>query len=318
LTVGLWLSWTVVAPRREVRRSYVDDAVSLRIGQESFGQMIARRVATNATLYGGSGILAEFRLPLLRNTRLDNVAWFVVLGTLGVIGFAVVFRTWNAAAWYVVWYMSLLVVWPFYIERFLDPVLPFVTTMFVVGAWTLGDWLRPGTGLGARVAAALGVVLLGSAAWVDRAQAAAADACAHARAACATPDALDFMDAAHYVTTHTEPNALFIVPKSPTFYYVTQRKSMFWDEVIVQDSSSFLPYLDRNDVRYILTTPVLGDYVTVVRLASAHCTQFDLMKAFSRYTLLLARRSVPSDGNSAACRALARASVIGVGHDGGD
>jgi hypothetical protein len=101
-----------------------------------------------------------------------------------------------------------------------------------------------------------------------------------------------------------------VTPKAATFYYYSGHKGVYWDEVITQDSASFLPFLERNGVRYVLATPVYSDYRTVLRLTAAHCTEFDLLKAFSRYTLLLSRRDTTSDRNTRACRAIDRAARL--------
>jgi hypothetical protein len=57
----------------------------------------------------------------------------------------------------------------------------------------------------------------------------------------------------------------------------------------------------------VLLTPVFGDQITVARQAAKHCTQFDLIKAFSPETMILARRQVASGRDTPACRATVRA-----------
>jgi hypothetical protein len=51
VSVGAWLAWTVAAPSRQVRRSYVDDAVNVRVadGSEHVVQRVKRNVSTYQT-----------------------------------------------------------------------------------------------------------------------------------------------------------------------------------------------------------------------------------------------------------------------------
>lgn len=308
LTVGVWLSWTMVAPRREVRRSYIDDAVNIRSGDGSMVGTLATRVRTNAVTYGGQELPSELGLPLTRRTRLDNLAWVALLGVLGFAGLASAWRRWNAAVLWVVVYAGLLLVWAFTLGRFLQPALPVAIAFVLAGAWTIGGRLGRGprwAGAGAVMTGALLAAcgLSGSAHLVAQ-----AIACDRARVDCAPAESLDYIDATKYLATSTPPDARLIVPKNATVYYFAPRKSVFWDEVIVQDSASFLPFLERTGVRYILTTPIYSDQLTVARLALMHCPHFDLVRAFSPETLILMKRDVPTaDRNTPACRALVRA-----------
>ena len=319
LTVGAWLAWTTLAPKREVRRSYIDDAVAIRSGDGSMINTIAHRVATNASTYGGQALPMELHLPLTSRTRVDNVAWVAVLGVLGVAGLLSAWRRWNAAVVFAATYAALLLVWAFMLERFVEPVLPLVIAFVLVGAWTLGHRLTNDGRGGAVLAGAMGVILTFGALRVDGRLVADALACDRSRVDCAPPASLDYVDASIYAATHTPPGARFVAPKNATLYYYAPRQSAFWDEVIVQDQKSFLPFLDRKGVRYLLMTPVYSDQLTLARLALAHCTQFDVVRTFSPETMILARRATPSGPDSPACRTLSRAVIHATANqDSGD
>jgi hypothetical protein len=310
LTVGAWLGWTAFAPQREVRRSYVDDAVNVRVGNESFAAMLIRRATDNVAAYATHDIIGELGLPVTSRTKLDNVAWLGLIVSLGAVGMLALLSRWRAAALYLGTYGALLVIWAFNLARFLQPLLPFVVAAIVVGAWTLGNWLRPSGKWGMGAAAAIGLVFSAMAIRGDVARVERALDCERTFAACARPAGLDFLNAARESATLAPPGSRFVTPKAATFYYYSGHKGVYWDEVITQDSASFLPFLERNGVRYVLATPVYSDYRTVLRLTAAHCTEFDLLKAFSRYTLLLSRRDTTSDRNTRACRAIDRAARL--------
>jgi hypothetical protein len=319
LTVGAWLAWTTLAPKREVRRSYIDDAVAIRSGDGSMVGTLLHRVATNTSTYAGQAVPMELQLPLSKGTRLDNVAWLVVLGVFAAAGAMSAWRRWNAAVVFIAAYAGLLVIWAFTLERFVEPVLPLVIALVLIGAWTLGARLTTVVPWRTMLACAMATILVFGALTADRRLVADALACDRNRIDCATTASLDYVDASIYAATHTPPDARFVTPKNATLYYYAPRKSAFWDEVIVQDEKSFLPFLDRTGVRYLVTSPVYSDQLTVIRLALTHCTQFDLVKAYSPETLILRRRATPSELDTPACRALSRASIRATANaDSGD
>ena len=307
-TVGGWLAWTVVAPKREFRRSYIDDAVNIRAGDGSFVGTLTYRVSRNASVYVGQMMLTELALPVAKRTKVDNVAWVAFLGSLLLAGVIAAWRRWRIAIISADGYAALLAVWAFNLERFLQPLMPVLIAFILVGAWTIGSrWRQRSPGMASAPALFVSLVLAIPAVYGSSKLSAQAAECDRTRTACAPPESLDYIDAAAYAGTSTPRDARFIVPKNATWYYFAERQSVFWDEVIVQDSATFLPFLDRNRVTHVLTTPVYSDQVTIARLALIHCAQFDLVRAFSPETIIIQRRSVPSDGNTPACRALARA-----------
>jgi len=305
LTVGAWLAWTVVAPRREVRRSYVDDAINVRVDSSSFGQTLIHRLATNTSTYVGQSILTELHLPVTKRTQLDNVAWVAVLGTLLLAGLWSAWRRWNIVVWYVATYSLLLAAWTWVIERFLDPIIPLVLALVLIGARVIGARVRAGWLLPVATGVVLaGCALIGDARLVER-----AEACDRARVECAEPASIDFVDAATYIGQHTPAGSRIIAPKAGTLYYFARRQSLFWDEVISRDTASFPVLLRDDSVSYILTTPVFSDHHTLLRLALHECATLDLVRAFSQQTLLLAVRPdrAADEDRGQACRALARA-----------
>jgi hypothetical protein len=311
VTVGAWLAWTTFAPRREFRRSYIDDAVMVQAGHESSPlSTLAQRVARNTLTYVGQALPTELSLPLTSATRFDNIAWVALVVGLALIGLVSAWRRWNAAVIWMVGYATLLVIWAYTIERFLQPLMPLVIAFALIGAWSVGTRWRPVQSRAAALPAlAMAALLAGFGLLGSTRLSAQAAACDLGRTDCAPAESLDYVDASIYAATHTPRDARFVAPKNATLYYFAPRQSVFWDEVIVQDSASFLPFLERNRVTHLLLTPIYSDQLTLARLALAHCTQFDLLVALSPETLILARRAVPTDTNTPACRAAARATA---------
>jgi len=314
LTVGSWLAWTAMAPKREVRRSYVDDAIDVRTAEGSFANTLVHRIKTNVTAYGGQMVFTELKLPLNPSTVFDNVFWMVIIGGAAIVGAVSAWRRWNAVIVFSVTYGALLTVWPYNLERFLAPMLPVIIALTVIGAGIVANRIEQSARLrtGARLLVpSLGVLLTAPAILNDSSLVERAEACTRARVDCARPASLDFIDAARFAATHTPPSARFIVPKNATLYYFAQRQSVFWEEVLQQDTTSFLPYLQRQRITHILGTPIYSDYQTVFRLVLHDCDRFDVMRAYSQETMLLALRATPrTDGESGpACVAMRRALI---------
>ena len=314
VTVGAWLAWTVVAPAREVRRSYVDDAVNIRVGDGSLRSTMVTRLKENVAMYGGRTVLEQLALPLTPRTQLDNVGWALAIGVLLALGMISAWGRWNAAVWYLGAYGALLSVWAWMIERFVGPVLPLLVALVVIGASVASSvlardrrWLPP---------AIVAMLLAGSALFEDAHRVTRALECDRARVDCALPRELDFLDAVQYLASHSAPGDRVIAPKAPSLYYHSKHQALYWDEVVGLPPDSLDGLLRRERVSYIITTPVFSDGATVVRLSLRDCARLDLVQAFSPQTLLLAVRpdGAPPKPESAACRVLERvARTAGAG-----
>ena len=310
VTVGAWLAWTVVAPAREVRRSYVDDAVNIRVGDGSLRSTMVQRLKENISTYAGQSIIEELALPVTPRTRLDNVAWVLAIGTLLTVGLISAWGRWNAVVWYLGAYGALLAAWAWTIERFLGPVVPLLVALIVIGAGVASSvlarnrrWLPPA--IVATTLAAFGLI-------ADTQLVTRALECDRARVDCALPWQLDFVDAVTYLASHSTPDARVITPKAGTLYYHSKRQALYWDEVVNLPLDSLDGFLRQERVSHILTTPVFSDGETIVRLSRRDCARLDLVRAFSPQTLLLAVRpeGAPPVTESAACRALERAEKL--------
>ena len=297
--VGGWLAWTSMAPRREVRLSYIDDVVRPAASAPSPVRVFVDRLTTNVPMYATQVSLTQLSVPVTPRTKWDNVGWIVVLGGLFFVGLVSAWKRWNAAAIYLVGYCALLALWPYLLERFLVPMVPLALTFIVIGASTVGTWLHDRRDFSVAIVA---VVLAVFGLRADAGLVAAALDCDRSRTACASANSLDFVDASRLAGTLTSPTARFITPKGATLYYHGGRQTVFWEEAVRQDSASFLAYLRGNGVTHILSTPVYGDYDTIMHLVEAHCSRFALVRSLSPQTLILAFRdsaATESDGGRA-------------------
>jgi 4-amino-4-deoxy-L-arabinose transferase-like glycosyltransferase len=307
LTVGLWLGWTVYAPQRNLRRSYVDDAVYVRTDDGSLVSTFAARIARNVTTYAGQTVASELQLPLTGRTKLDNVVWVGLIWSLGLLGFVSAWRRWRIAALHVATYAGLLAVWAYTIDRFVAPLVPLIIAFVLMGAWMIAEYLTSRKAAYAPVAVA--ALLAGSALVQTGRLVAQAEECARTRSACSFPRSVDYVDAVLYVDANTPRDARVVTPKSATLYYYTGRQSPYWDEVLALDSTSFRPYLREHGIRYVIASSMFHDYGVLYQQLLGNCEYFDVMRAYSQETFVLAVRDEPRpDGRAApTCAIVARA-----------
>jgi len=285
--VGGWLAWTSLAPRREVRLSYIDDAVRPVGNAPSLASIFAKRLKYNVPTYITQVSLTLVPVPLTRQTVLDNAGWVLLLGSCFLVGWFSAWKRWHAAAIYFVTYCGLLAVWPYLLDRFLVPVVPLALAFVVIGATTIAQRLGRWQNI---PVAALGTLLAFFALRADTAMVDKAYSCDRTRVDCAPPVSLDYLDASRVAGKITPPSARFVAPKSSTLYFHSGRQAVFWEEAVRQDSASFVPYLRRNGVTHILSTPVYGDYETILALVESSCMQFAVVRSFSPHTSILAFR----------------------------
>jgi hypothetical protein len=323
--VGGWLAWTSLAPRREVRMSYIDDAVRPTGDTPSLAGTIATRLASNVPAYVTQVSLTLVPVPVTRRTILDNVGWVLVLGTCFLVGWFAAWKRWHAAAVYMGVYCGLLAVWPYLLDRFLVPVIPLALAFVVIGAATLAT--RMGRWRDVPVVS-LSALLAFFALRADTDLVIKASDCDRTRVDCAQPISLDYVDASRLAATITPPTARFIAPKAGTLYLHGGRQSVFWEEVVRQDTASFLPYVRQNGVTHVLLSPIYADYETVLRLVEHDCMRFAIVHSFSPHTAIFAFRdsaATAAEGERACAfvrRAIATAHVVvsassaDVGDDG--
>jgi hypothetical protein len=327
IVVGGWLAWTSLAPKRDMRLSYIDDVVrpgsadvakldgsSGRAGEApSFAKTIANRLAYNVPTYVAQVSLTMLPVPVIRGTVVDNVLWVLVLGGLFLVGWVSAWNRWQVASIYIAGYCALLAIWPYMVDRFLVPIVPLGLAFIAIGADRVSSRLRARPDIPLAVFAAPLIVF---AVQADGALVEKASECDRARVDCARPISLDFVDAARAARTFTPATARFITPKGGTFYFHSGRQSVFWEETIRQDSASFLSYLRRGGVTHVVATPVYGDYVTVLALVGHYCAQFAVARSFSPHTAILefrGREATANEGNRACNfvrRALATEAVV--------
>lgn len=307
IPVVAWLGFAFNAPDAHDRRLYVAD---LKSGEESFGDALAQRfgrLIPRLWLYLTNYIPWTVAVPTVGGTPLDNVVWVVSFGVFGIAGILTLLRQWESAALFLAAYGVLLAVWRYSFDRLVRPIVPLLFLILLAGASTLIGKYRPRQRRwvvwGAAALLGLGAVRLGAPEFSKRL---ACDRASPAESPECWPRAeRELLTLAHWVRDSTPPEALLFVSKERAFYVHSGRKSINQDRGLREDSTTIGSYLRSRGVDYTAVTPV-GVYSRRHRvLLRGACRDFELVKVFSRQTLLLRVLPEPAPGDDTpACEAI--------------
>jgi len=309
VTVGAWLGWTIMAPEAEHRRLYTADLGIAGPRRSRAGLLweIVQRLPARAQRMGTVVFPFVLALPVIPGTRLDNAAWLAAITVLGLTGTFVLLRRWTGAALITLCYGTLLFVWRYAIERFANPLIPFLYATMYVGADVLLRRLAPR----ARVPLLTVLVLLLAygALRMDATRLLSAAECDRSNpvesTGCWDRTYRAYLAAAQWARTSTPEDAVFFVNKERGFYYHSARRTINQDRTLEEDSLSIGGYLRSRGVRYTVATPVGLRSEEHNRLLAAACREFVALKRFPEQTIVLRLRDAGDPvGDDAACRLL--------------
>lgn len=315
-TKGLWLAWTIVAPERYVGSSYVADATHgaveqvARVGGATVQhfQLLKRGFGN---LFGYLTTSIPFRLPVptIEGTRADNIVSVVVVCLAFLTGLVVFYRRWRVAALYVVFTALLLAFWPWRIGRFTVPLLPVLVPVTIIGLGTLAGKVRASWSVPAMALCA--VVLTVNATYRSAPMLAQMSRCERGTElpdpACLKRDQVSFFAAVRLVNQATPHQAAFLTAKPTSFYLYTGRKTAVLERALRQDSASFVPFLRRSRVSYVLLSSLQPQEIgRIAPLLQANCRAFALAGTFPPRTFLFQLPDAEAaDPDDAACGAVA-------------
>ena len=316
LLVVAWLWFTFNAPDADHRRLYVAD---LRGTQENMFDALARRlerIVPRARRYLTTMIPWTISVPTIPGTIVDNVVWLLLFLVLGLLGMLASFRRWTLAAFFLVAYGGLVLVWRFLFERLVQPIVPLIFAMMLLGCTVaLRKYPRY------RFAALLtlsGLLAIGA---LQRTVPQVAERLACDRSAPADSESCwpgperEFLALANWVRDSTPSDAVFLVSKERTFYVQSGRKTINQDRAHEEDSASIGGFLRSRGVTFTVLTPVGILAKTQGELLGKSCRDFDLVRQFTARTMLFRVRPEPSASDSTAACEATRAYAIAVGQE---
>ena len=211
LVIGGWFAYTAIIAPEQSGLSYAPDlAKDLPASTATAGGGILVRVRDNSVSYLTGVLPTEFSLPSVEGTLIDNVIWLALNVLFLAVGLMLLWRRWRAAAGYSILYAGQLLVFPWAINRLLDPVIPLLFLMFLLGANHLARRLPVrvrGPALGVLFALLVFGVVLGA-----RSRLALIGRCDRASpyvsAGCYDAESISIAKASDYIRTNTAPGEL--------------------------------------------------------------------------------------------------------------
>lgn len=311
--VAGWLVFAVTAPNADDHRLYVADMLGATDPQLG---LIARTVqdiprkAFGYLTYNLPGVLA---LPTLPNTPVDNVLWALAVTGGLAMGLFFLARAWPAAALFAAAYGALLLVWVFRFNRLVDPIVPLIVLLLVLG------FRGPGTSVGrirrTGVVVLVGIILFG-ALRRDVGTIKAASTCDRTNpavsAGCWTPMQRDFLRLANWVRDSVPGDATFFVPKEASFHMHSLRKTINHIRGLKEDSASLGNFLRQRGVGYSVLSLVGPRGRPHSELVRDACHEFDIVREFGPTTFLLKVRDQPTPTDSTSTCVRLRSAIAGL------
>ncbi len=308
-SVGLWLLWMALAPEHYPGSSYIADATYRGSDQQrSLAAALLIRVARH--IPGYFAVILPQRLPLPGGggMLIDNLigALIVVVG-VGVAFFG--FRRWRVAVVYLLTYVLLLVLWPWELSRFVDPILPILVPVVLLGMGELVARMKAGWRIPAMAMLALVLTVVGCSrtAALLRETAGCERGLASPPPACLRSDQRSFFAAADYIRERTPRDAAMVASKSATLYYYTGRRSVDLEPLLTWPPERFVAAARRAGAEYILLGSLhILEVGALADVVEASCDELAFEAHFPPRTYLL---RIPEDtgaeGGNAACDAVA-------------
>jgi hypothetical protein len=305
LTVGAWTAWIISAPSSKERDLYVADAVAFVGKGPSVPVAFALRTLKNAKEYATQFVPSALSVPTVSGTTVDNVIVVVLLAVFVAVGVFAVWRRVRIVVLFLAVYGALLVLWAFAVDRFVEPILPLILLVVLVGADTTIAWRSKRGAAALTLAIALSIGLRSVATDVRVLQAAAT--CDRSNPTesrgCVSPDETAFFRAATYVGQATEPNAVVVTAKPRPFYYYSGRRTVNQNIVVSRPPAETADQVRASGARYVLLT-ALGFWPRQFREnITAACEAFTVVREFSPNAVLLRLRD---PGETSACDVLRR------------
>jgi hypothetical protein len=310
-TLGAWLLWTLIAPGKFVGVSYVADALTTVQRHQGAGLVatLARRLVANGTGYAVSVINTILPYPNIPGTRIDNWVWLLLASAGLAGGMVAAWRRWQPVVLYLLLYAALLLVWPWRMDRFLEPVALLCIPLWLYGLWTIARTARLFRAL--PVALALCGVVVATGAWYSAGMVKTRLDCGRAPAPpgpnrCLYPAEQDWMAAVRWVRDSTPTDAVVLTAKSGPFYYYAHRETLSFAAATALPPGRLVEYVFGQGGRYIvLTTVTLTERARLAERVAASCRALAVAAEFSPQAYVLRLRDARDVAGPNACAAVA-------------
>jgi 4-amino-4-deoxy-L-arabinose transferase-like glycosyltransferase len=224
LAVGGWFAYTASVPPALSGWSYgLDVARGLRTSIPGVGARFLQSFWSKSVGYVTEGLPWSVGLPSVRGTILDNLAWLATMVVLLLAGLLVCWRKARAVVGYMIFGWILLTLWPWRVERLLEPLVPFVIAGMLIGMQSVtarapAAWRVPAI-LALVVLMGFGAVRSSLARDVVMSKCDRNDP--YRSPGCYQPEARVLVEAAEYLRLHAPPGSIVVTVDPPGMNYLS-------------------------------------------------------------------------------------------------
>ncbi len=321
---GAWFVWTTRAPEQVAGaqgENYVSDTFARQnTASPSLVRNIALRVFFNSRRYTTRTVPSLLPLPHVPGTLVDNLFFVGVLGVLFALGAWRLLRSWTVVPVVVMSYVSLLLVWPWVVVRFMSPAIPFIVVLMIAGAYVLVSRVRSKWRM--LIPSAVAVTIMLTAAGSLRAAVGSMSACDRGQpivsSECVLPEERDYLRLAQWIADSVDRSAVFLVAKEGTFGYITGRQTMPLLTAMRADSSQILRLLRDLGVTHVALTTHPHAATRLAGLLLPSCRSLELVRELSPTMLIFRIGSGPLSDDTewpGSCETLERYRRIMIADD---
>lgn len=294
---GAWFLWTTHAPEPidgSQGENYISDTfIPNNSASPSLPRLIPRRIFNNTRKYATRTVPSLLPLPHIEGTLLDNLFLVGVTGMCFMVGAWRLRRSWTIVPAVVATYVSVLLVWPWVVIRFMSPMIPFIVVLVIAGALAI---VRPFRSpyrilLPAGIAATVSLTAVASLGGAVRDVAACDRTQPLVSSNCIRPEQRDFLRLSQWVNESVSEHAVFLVHKEGTFGYLTGRRTIPLMRVLRSDATRMSDLLGELGVTHIALTTLSHASISLAEQLLPSCRSLELERELSPTMLVFRVRS---------------------------
>lgn len=288
--VAAWFGYTIWAGQDGLGHTYADDI--LHVVPDLFSLEWARHVAVTGRHYFARAATNQFGVPRIEGTILLSLAWGVMLLGFGLAAAGVLWKRWRALIWVVAAHLAILLAFPWGVDRYFTPLVPWIIVIVLLGATELGrrrGMRRPEL---AGIALAGLLVIVGGTTAVRRAVAQVAcragDPATDLR--CVEPATADFVRAIRYLNDSLPENVVVASAQPATIFVMTGRRGV----PIERLKGTTEKVAPQGPVDLVLLSTISSNH-DMFRALQSRCDQFEVVGPSTSSSILVRRRADGQD-----------------------
>lgn len=294
--IVVWFGYTTWAGRDGLGHTYADDV--MHILPQLTSTEFAGQVAWSARFYFSRAATNQFGLPPVEGNVLPALLWGLMLLGFAAAALPMLWARWRAVLWVCGATIAILLVFPWGVDRYFTPLVPWVIVSVLFGATAIGRRVGLSRPELAGVAVAALLTCVGGAASLRQAsrQMACRSGDASTDLRCVEPQVADFTRAARYLRDSIPEGLVVASPQPATIFLMTNHLGV----PIEQMRGTTALVAPDGPVDLVMLSAISSNHGMFGAMES-ECTEFEVVGPATLSSIFLRRRVAGDD----ACATLA-------------